>query len=533
LIISATRAARAGAVLGRGTNRGGVAFLVTLFCNTFCNTETISSRQNLLLCLAAIIAFGGCLWGSFHFDDYSLLAGELWRPLDIRPLTYLTFSINHRLGDGNPAGYHAVNLALHLIAILLLWDVLGKLLPPSARLIATAIFAVHPFQAEPVNYVFARSTLLATVLCLAAFRNWVGDRGWWTVIWFGAALLAKEECVAFPAFLLLLALPLSRKSKVLFPIFAMFGLSLVAGLRVLFAVQTTTGSGAGGQAAVTWQSYLLTEGDAILRYLRMLVLPWGFTVDADFPLRPVWWGVTAWLLVLGLVSLAWRSLNRSRAGIWFIGGLILLLPSSSIFPANDLAADYRMYLPMIGFAACAGLLLGRVRTVYLLPVLLALMCLSFLRTATWRTEESLWADAVRKAPSKTRPRIQLARAVEPVRALDILDQAQRITPDDPQIPSEEGRVYLSLGNPSKALVEFGRALALAPRSAEALNNRGAALLALNQTDAARQDFERALALDPCQFNARLNLGHLGISIPVPARCKFTADQKTALEGIDR
>jgi len=270
------------------------------------------------------------------------------------------------------------------------------------------------------------------------------------------------------------------------------------------------------------------QGEVILRYFRMLVLPWGFTVDADFPVRAIWLGILAWLMVLGLAIFAWSARNRSQAGIWFLGGLVLLLPSSSIFPANDLAADYRMYLPMIGFAGCIGVLLQRVRPVYLAPAFLALMCLSFARTLTWQTEEFLWADAVEKAPEKIRPRIQLARASEPARSLEILEQAQRMAPEDPRIPSEEGRVYLSLGNPGQALVEFGRALALAPRSAEALNNRGAALLALNQRDAAAQDFERALALDPCQFNARLNLHRLGISMALPSQCKFTAEQKEAL-----
>lgn len=430
--------------------------------------------------------------------------------------------MNHELGDGNPAGYHAVNLALHLIAILLLWDALGRLLPPPARLIATAIFAVHPFQAEPVNYIFARSTLLAAVLCLAALRSWTRGRTWIAVVWFGAALLAKEECVAFPVLLFLLSLPLSRKSKELRPIATMFALSFAAGLRVLFAVQATPGSGAGAQAAVTSKSYLLTEGEVILRYFRMLALPWGFTVDPDISVAKLWLGLLAWLAVLGLAVLAWRTLHRSPAGIWFLGGLALLLPSSSIFPANDLAADYRMYLPMIGFAAFIGLLLQRVRPIYLSAAFLVLVYLSFVRTSVWQTEESLWSDAVEKAPAKIRPRIQLARAVEPTRALGILEQARQLAPDDPQIPSEEGRVYLNLGNPGQALVEFGRALALAPRSAEALNNRGAALLALNQKDAAVQDFERALALDPCQFNARLNLRRLGIS--VPQGCKETLEE---------
>ena len=495
----------------------------------FCHTEIIASRQNLLLCLAAIIAFGGCLWGSFHFDDYSLLAGELWRPLEIRPLTYLTFWINHQLGGENPVGYHAVNLALHVIAILLLWDALGRYLSPSARLIAVAIFAVHPFQAEPVNYIFARSTLLATVLCLAAFRSWARGHRWRAVAWFAAALLAKEECVAFPVFLLLLSWPLSRKSKELLAIVAMFALSLAAGLRVLFAVQSTPGSGAGAQAAVTWHSYLLMQGEVILRYFRMLVLPWGFTVDADFPVRAVWLGVLAWLVVLGLAIFAWSS-RRS-------------CPGGNLVPrwVNSVAAEL-FHLPrersggglsnVLADDRIRGLyrrVAQRARPVYLAPAFLALMCLSFVRTITWQTEQSLWADAVEKAPEKIRPRIQLARALEPARALEILEQAQHMAPDDPQIPSEEGRVYLSLGNPGQALVEFGRALALAPRSAEALNNRGAALLALNQKDAATQDFKRALVLDPCQFNARLNLHRLGIAMALPSKCKFTVEQKEALD----
>ena len=452
------------------------------------------------------------------------------------------------MGDGNPAGYHAVNLALHLIAILLLWDALGRVLPPNARLIATAIFAVHPFQTEPVNYIFARSTLLATVLCLAALGSWMRGRNWWAVAWFGAALLAKEECVAFPVFLLLLSLPISRKTKELPPIAVMFALSFAAGFRVLLAAQTTPGSGAGAQAGVPWHSYLLMQGQVILRYLRMLALPWGFTVDPDFPVRALWLSVLAWIAVLGLALLwgrqsclrpafqparkpaAGKIACPTKAGVWFIGGLVLLLPSSSIFPANDLAADYRMYLPMIGFAASIGILLQRARPVYLAAAFLALVCLSFVRTATWQTEESLWADAVQKAPAKVRPRIQLARAVEPGRALEILEQAQRMAPADPRIPSEEGRVYLNLRNPGQALVEFGRALALAPRSADAFNNRGAALLALNQRDAALQDFERALALDPCQFNARLNLRQFGIFVPAQAACKFTAGQNSALDG---
>lgn len=425
-------------------------------------------------------------------------------------------------------GYHAVNLVLHLISILLCWVALGPLVPASSRLIATAIFALHPFQAETVNYVFARSTLLATVLCLAALASWTRGLHWPAVAWFAAALLAKEECAAFPVFLLLLWLAKRGDRKDLAPLALMFVAALAAGIRVMLVARSTPGSGAGAQAAVTSQTYLITQGVVILRYLRMLVIPWGFTVDPDIRIPPISIGVAAWAGVALLAGTAIFQIKNRRAGFWFIAGLILLLPSSSIFPATDLAADRRMYLPMIGFAACVGLLLERVRPAFLIPVLILLGGLSLVRTSTWRTEESLWTDAVEKAPAKVRPRIQLARAVEPARAIPILEEAKQLAPNDPAAASEEGRVYLGLGRPAEALMQFGRALALAPRDPANLNNRGAALLALQQREAARADFERALSIDPCQFDARLNLKRLGVAVSIPPQCRYTAEQVAEL-----
>ena len=78
-------------------------------------------------------------------------------------------------GAGDPLGYHAVNLALHLAAVLLAYECLRRLLPERAALVAAAIFAVHPMQAEAVNYVWARSIVLASAA--AAWPRCGVDRG--------------------------------------------------------------------------------------------------------------------------------------------------------------------------------------------------------------------------------------------------------------------------------------------------------------------------------------------------------------------
>ena len=279
-------------------------------------------------------------------------------------------------------------------------------------------------------------------------------------------------------------------------------------------------SGVGAWAGISPVAYLSTQGAAVVRYLTMLVVPWGYTVDAP----DVRASVVAWVLIAVAVGVAlrWR-----RAGLWFIAGLVLLAPSSSIFPAADLSADRRMYLPMIAFGACAAILVERWPRPAL-AVILATLCIVSVRYSwVWRSERSLWSEAVERAPGKVRPRIQLSRALDPPEALEQLRVAKSIAPKDPAVASEQGRVFLLLGQPAEALAAFGRALALSPNDANAVNNRGVALQALGQSEAARLDFERALNLDPCLFNARINLQKLG-GTPSPASCRFTPDQEAQL-----
>jgi hypothetical protein len=297
------------------------------------------------------------------------------------------------------------------------------------------------------------------------------------VIWFAVALLAKEECVAFPVVLA----AIERRWK---PLAAMFALSLAAGLSVMWAAGITAGSQAGAQSAFSPVQYLSAQGAAILRYLSLLVWPVGrLSVEPAVP-PGAWW---AWGAVLLIALGAWRL-----RWYWFVAGLVLLLPSSSIFPANDLAADRRMYLPAVAFFA-------GVRPFRWGPaVAVVLAVLSFTRSGVWRSDQSLWADVLRQSPGSVRARIHLGGA-------GLLEEAKKIAPEDPRVASALGRAYLEAGRADLALAEFGRALAMEPRNPRAISNRGVALQALGQSEAARADFERALRVDPCSFEALHNL----------------------------
>jgi tetratricopeptide (TPR) repeat protein len=456
-------------------------------------------RTRLLLAAATLVAFGASLGSGFHFDDYAIFdhpsLSNLFTLRETRPLTYLTFWLNWALGGASPIGYHAVNLALHLGAVLLAFECLRRLLDERVALVAAAVFAIHPIQAEAVDYVWARSIVLATLLCLASLYEWLNGRRWIAVAWFAAALLAKEEVAAFP--LALLLLPNAEKKRSLPPIAAMLCLALAAGLRTVYALQVTPGLPAGLHAGITPATYLLAQGPVILRYLRLLVVPYGFTVDPEIAIPPVWLGLLAWTAIAALAVLAWRYAR------WAVAGFILLIPSSTVFPAADLAADRRLYFPLLAFAAAAAPYLVRLRLAEAVPAVL--IVLSFFRTQIWMTERSLWTEAVERAPGKIRPKIQLARALPASDALELLAKARDQAPHDPDVAAETGRILLAEGQADAALTEFSRALALSPRDARYLNDRGVALEALGQTAAARADFERALEIDPRLDAARENL----------------------------
>jgi protein O-mannosyl-transferase len=471
----------------------------------------------LIIMVGVLVVFGPAIFGPFHLDDYTLFSDpvvtsvsggwRVWGLLQTRPLTYFTFWLNYQLGGDNPIGYHLVNLILHLAAVLLFYRTLERMFGGNAAFLAAALFALHPIQTEPVTYVFARAILISAIFCLLSLRFWFDEQYGPAVVCFGLALLGKEECVAFPLFLLMI------RRRIL-PALCMLCLSLAAGLRVLLAIKLLGISGAGANAGISPLEYLSTQGTVILRYLRLLLVPYGFTFDPDIPIVRNWQAWASWLLLAGLVALFWKV---HRNGKWLAAGLVLLIPSSTIFPAADIAADRRMYLPMIAFATFAGLALARRHwRKALVPAAAALALISAYRVHIWGNERTLWAEAVRQAPRKLRPRILLSRASDTSTALAILDDAQVIAPADARVPIEKG-LRLIEANPQLALVEFERAVSLAPSDPEALNNLGVALARLGRRNEAIEAFRRASAARPCSASTLANLRALGVTYPAPCK----------------
>ncbi|XP_047989532.1 protein O-mannosyl-transferase TMTC1-like [Leguminivora glycinivorella] len=116
-----------------------------------------------------------------------------------RPLTTLSFRLNHVLSGLKPWWYHASNVVLHAICCALVARAcvtVARLQRPFA-LLAALLFAVHPVHTEAVAGIVGRADVLACILFLSSLllyhRPAKNKKCVWLSIMLGAlSMLAKE-----------------------------------------------------------------------------------------------------------------------------------------------------------------------------------------------------------------------------------------------------------------------------------------------------------------------------------------------------
>ena len=124
------------------------------------------------------------------------------------PLTTFSYLVNYTIfGNGeNPAGYHWINLLIHLTNVLLVYS-LARRMGKYALYIA-GLWAVHPVLTEAVTNIIGRSDLLAGTAVLGGLLCYLKSREgkMWLV---GVALAAaagtasKESAVVLPGVIML------------------------------------------------------------------------------------------------------------------------------------------------------------------------------------------------------------------------------------------------------------------------------------------------------------------------------------------
>src|SRR5262245_7823784 len=122
----------------------------------------------------------GYVSDNVHVLDGLSGEGIVWaftttRQANWHPLTWISLQLDAQLGGPSPRTFHATNVLLHTVNVLLLFTLLTRMTGSVWRSAFVAgLFAVHPLHVESVAWVAERKDVLSTALGLWACHLWVG-----------------------------------------------------------------------------------------------------------------------------------------------------------------------------------------------------------------------------------------------------------------------------------------------------------------------------------------------------------------------
>lgn len=446
------------------------------------------------------------------------LTDDRQSPLSGRPLVSLTFAMNYAAGELGEWGYHAVNVAIHLLNALLVFAMARSVLAnPRWREAygnvavhlagATAlVWAMHPLHTETVNYVVQRTELLVAFFYLAAFTcaaiGCDGKRSHaWSMLVVPCAILGvfcKEVIVSLPLVILLYdaffgaggVMAALRKRPMMYV--GLFGSWIALGAIIAGGPRSAS---VGLSHAITPWEYLLTQSRVLIEYLLLSFWPASLTISyADWSIaRTVGEVVGSGFVIVLLLALSLFGLvRRSSAGLLGLSCFLILAPTSSFVPiVTEVAAERRMYLPLVAITL-------------LFLIVLHHLYRKVSGTNFVSARNGLIATALTLAlmlASRT-----FARNEKYQEALSIWSTAAAVRPSNHVAHCGVGHTLLELKRPQEALSSLQRSVELKADYIDGLFHRGRAFHQLKQYADEVTSFRRVLELDPQHYDAMYNLG---------------------------
>ena len=499
-----------------------------------------------LIIMLSLAAYSNTFHVPFQFDDPRSISDvpfvrdihQFPNPLMLqRAVGFFTFALNYWLHGTDVAGYHIVNLVIHIINAFLVYALVvlsfrTSILQRSSliryathiALFAALLFACHPIQTQAVTYIAQRFASLATLFFLLSLVAYVRSRlplgattlNRQSLTWYGVSLLAavlamktKEIAFTLPVVItlyefLFLEGAIKKRVLLLLPFLltmTIIPLNLLGTARPLGDVISDISEVTRLQTTVPRGEYLYTELTVIVTYLRLLFFPVNQNLDYDYPLfvsflmPEVVLSFLVLALILGTgVYLLYRDRRSPGTGrltafgiFWFF---ITVSVESSVIPIADVIYEHRLYLPSVGFfLACMSAVfwgvdrlryrwakVERAVVIFLAGAVIAFTGMTYARNTVWLTEVSLWKDVISKSPQKARGYNGL------------------------------GLAYFNKGVYDKAIEAFARAIEIHPAYGVAYNNIGNSYFRTGLYDKALEAQNKAIALEPDNAIFRDNRG---------------------------
>jgi tetratricopeptide (TPR) repeat protein len=369
-----------------------------------------------------------------------------------RPIPCMTFALNWHWGKDNLFGYHLVNISIHfLTAFLLFLSIIKLFQSPNLKekyqgnqhfiaLLSAVLWAANPIQTQAVTYIVQRMASMAAMFyimglfCYLMGRLTPSKRNRWLyficcAFSFVLAFGSKENAITFPITLVLLETIFFRDfsepktKKIFFIVTIVLGIAIVLFGSALF-LQGNPFSFLKGYENRFYSPLerLITQPRVLILYLTQIFypVPTRLSIEHDITastsLIDPWTTLPAAIIILGLICFGFSQIRKRP----LIGFAILFFFLNHAIESTilnlELIFEHRNYLPsmFLFLPVAAGLKwlidhyckknswLGRLLICFVSFLIIGFGIGTYIRNMAWITEESLWKDAVSKAPQSSR-----------------------------------------------------------------------------------------------------------------------------------
>ena len=430
-----------------------------------------------------------------------------------RPLTTLSFAVDHQIWGFKPFGFHLTNILLHIGAgffICILLITLG--ITNYWALGITALFLLHPLQTEAVTYANSRGDslytfwgILGVLLYSASFLEIKKTAYLYNLqlsisrkmlltcscVSFLLSILSKEIGLAiFGLYCLTAIMHFSKNSGKIWKKYA--GQILTLGILLSIAVGYLTlrmtvlnfedslnFHGVDSLYTTSVSVRLLTFSKVIWTYISLLLLPYPLHMERDTQLVTTFqsiWPTATVILILTLGFFAWKEWRQKQTiwialgTSWFFG---MLVPVSGVVPINGILYEHWLYVPLVGFfIVFFGFfhLLGKANSELLLYPFIGIIIIFSILTIR---QNYIWGHPIRfyeytlQHANTARLHNNLAMAYADdqqfEKAITEYETALSISDGYPQIYHNLANSYLASNDTQKAIENYQKALSLSPQ----------------------------------------------------------------------
>jgi protein O-mannosyl-transferase len=437
------------------------------------------------------------------------------------PLTILTLAAEYQFFGLNATGYHAFNLVLHLLNVILVFYAVYLFSDKAGvALVASLLFGIHPLHVESVAWVAELKDLQYTFFFLASYifyLKYLNDRQKkfyvYALLLFLASILSKAMAASLPVVMILTDYFKGRKmnQKTLTEKAPFFLIAIAFGIVALLAQKS---SGASDVMDFSFPQRIVFACFGFVSYIVKLVLPLNLSAYYPYPVRsgesiPLQYYAYL-VLVAGLAFSVWYSLrytNKIFFGAGFFAITVFLV--LQLLPVGGaVMADRYSYIPSIGIFYLAGegiyLLWGRklkwVAIILLCGFSVFFTVKTYARCGVWKSDMTLWNDVISQCQTIPEAYFSRGNAFKYENKYDLamadFNKAIELDPNYAQAYYNRGTAYEDENEHDLALADLNKAIELDPEFSLAYNNRGNVFLNQNKYDLALADFNKAIKLNP-------------------------------------